>query len=437
MLRFRVCFLLLLFALPCQRFFAQQPILQQAALAEICDNGLDDDADGLVDCYDPECPCEPDISCSIASLPAKFTARLAWQSTKDQASTASTPVVGNMNPQVDQMPEIIVTESYSLDGISAYPGNRILFFRGDGSNAANPRVLTIAGTTFAVEPPGPTIGDVDGNGIPELLMTCNDRRIRVYTNYTEAPGAPMTLWMSSADLVDLAGQRPLLADFDGDGISEVYVGSDVFRFNFTNPAAPTLTRALSAAVYLGTNSMGRCNYQNFLRTNCNPTAADLLTPADCNGDPDCNGLELAAGPAIYSIDLDPNDGDGFEIKLQRRLPHTAILQYFDGYTAVADIDLDGVLDVLVASKVNADHGIYVWNKNGLLHFFPYPNNSWLGAALPCVANVYNDKTAGFAQDFPEIMGSDGATMYAFNLNRAQQNPALSYWWNRVNTTNNA
>jgi hypothetical protein len=60
--------------------------------------------------------------------------------------------------------------------------------------------------------------------------------------------------------------------------------------------------------------------------------------------------------AIYSIDLDPNDGDGLEIKMQRYLQSTGQVIYFDGYTSVADIDLDGVLDVLVSSKVSSETG---------------------------------------------------------------------------------
>jgi hypothetical protein len=401
---------------------------QKSLFAEICDNQIDDDADGLIDCYDADCQCVTDIPCSIASLPSKFETRLAWKAPQSRGFVTCTPVIGNMNPQVDNMPEIIVAESATLDGILASPSNRILFYRGDGSNAANPMVLTLP-SVFATDPvPGPTIGDVDGDGNPEMLMVCFDRRIRVYHDYTENPVAPMTIWMTSIDLTDFNGQRPLLADFDSDGISEVYVGNDIFRFDLSNPAAPSLKRVLDGPTYLGSNSMGRSYWRNYLRTNCNPTPADLLTPADCNGDPDCNGLELAAGPAIYSIDLDLTDGDGYEIKMQRRLPHTATVQYYDGYTAVADIDLDGILDVIVSSKYNADHGVYAYNKNGLIGFLPYPHNTFLSGAVPCIANVFDDKTAGFAQDFPEILLGTGFSFSAFNFQKAQQTPVTPYWW---------
>ena len=396
------------------------------AATEICDNQIDDDGDGYVDCYDPDCPCFTDTLCSIASIPSRFVTQTAWQSTKNAVSVAATPVVTNMNPQEDDMPEIIIAEAMTNNPLQPGFSNRIQFFRGDGSNAGNPMVLTIAGTSFYNRPvPGPTIGDIDGDGIPELLITCLDRRIRIYHNYTENPVAPMTLWFTSADLLDFADQRPLLADFDGDGTPEVYAGDDIFKFDFSNPANPTLKQVIDGP----NNYKGRAYWLQYARGSCNPTAADLLSVADCNGDPDCAGLELAAGAVIYSIDLDPTDGDGYEIKVQRSLPSTAQISFADGYTAVADVDLDGIMDVIVGSRMSGQTGVYAWNKNGLIQFFPYPVNTNLSGALPCIANVFDDRTEGFAQDFPEILVGTSSNFSAYNVQAAQKYPAAPYWWN--------
>jgi len=193
-------------------------------LVEICDNGIDDDGDGLVDCYDPDCQCFTGTDCSVTELPSDFRVRLAWQSANNGPSVVATPVVANMNPHQDDMPEIIVGAAAAGAGTP----NQLLFFRGDGSNAANPFVLTVPGGINNYPIPGPTIGDINNDGIPELIMACNDRRIRVFRNYTENPTAPMTLWITSADQLDFADQRPLLADFDGDGIPEIYAGNDIY-----------------------------------------------------------------------------------------------------------------------------------------------------------------------------------------------------------------
>ena len=50
---------------------------------EICDNGIDDDGDGLADCLDPECPCYNPFTCD-------FNAYIAYSTGFNQPSTFST-----------------------------------------------------------------------------------------------------------------------------------------------------------------------------------------------------------------------------------------------------------------------------------------------------------------------------------------------------------
>lgn len=363
--------------------------------------------------------------CSVPNVPGQFKAKLAWQSTQDAVSAVGTPMVANLNPQTDSMPEIIVLEGSTTNW------DRMQIFRGDGSNAANPMILTIPGGFDFYPSPTPTIGDVNGDGIPELLIACADRRIRVFTNYTENPAAPMTLWITSAQLLDFPEQRPLLADFDQDGITEVYAGSDIYRFDFSNPAAATLIKIIN-----GPANQGQSEFGYYSEGGCNPTAVDILSVADCNGDPDANGLELVAGPVIYSIDLDLGDGDGYQIKVQRDL-NTMVppaIGYDDGYTAVADIDLDGILDIAVTSlRQTNQFGLYVWNKNGLIRWFPYPNNPFSSGSLACIANVYDDTKRGYAVDFPEILICSSMNFTCYNLHAAQTTPGTPYWWNLPTT----
>ncbi|TNE62703.1 MAG: hypothetical protein EP344_04835 [Bacteroidetes bacterium] len=391
-------------------------------LVEICDNQLDDDNDGYIDCYDPDCGCFISAACTAPPDTGAVAAKLAWQSATDAVSVVATPVLANMNPQTDSIPEIIIAEAAEPDGIP----NRLLFFKGDGANAAAPYVLTVPFGFDNYPVPSPTVADIDRDGIPELLIICNDRNIRVYKNYTESPTDPMELWVTSSTPVEFPDQKPYLADFDADGIPEVYSGNEIFEFKLADTANPQLISVLK-----GNLTRGQCFYRNFVEGATSPVAVDLLTRNNCLGDPDCNGIELGAGPTIYSVDMTTDDNEGNQIKVKRDLNQLDPWNtYADGYTAAADVNLDGVLDLVVTSKRNDDeYGVYVWNKYGLLRFFPYPmdGSEWSGG-LACIANVFDDRTEGFLEDFPEIIVAYRDHLVCFNIQASIQNPTTPYWW---------
>jgi hypothetical protein len=392
---------------------------------EICDNGLDDDADGYVDCFDTgDCTCDDLPECiKIDALPPaeiNIEGKLAWSSPDGMGYIGWTPVVGNLNPKQDDMPEIVVGRF-----INALSTDELLIFRGDGSDATAPRKLIVPARMSIFHPTTPAIGDLDGDGTPELVLLCNDHRIRVYTNYQPGASPVMTLMAVSVDTTILhTPSKPLLADFNGDGLSEIYVGNEVFRFDFSTPGNPVLRRTAPAT----TVPNGRETHDNV--SSCS-IAADLLTPVDCAGDPDCNGLEIAAGYAIYSVDLDPFDGDPVEIKKQRDLslmpPAT---NFSDGHTTVGDVNLDGTLDVIVTGRRAGTFGVYIWNKNGLIRFFPLQTFGSSQAGLAAVGNVFDDTGNGAAQDFPEIVVYARERVVALNLNAATQTPTTPWWWSQ-------
>ncbi|MCC6460361.1 MAG: hypothetical protein IT260_07805, partial [Saprospiraceae bacterium] len=394
---------------------------------EYCQNGLDDDGDGYVDCYDvADCPCLVDLppcSVSVPDLPHRgIGARLAWENPTDEVNLFSSPAVANMNPAQDNIPEIIVARSND----PANPGSsEWLFFRGDGADAASPARLLIPGGFENQDVGMPSIGDLNNDGVPELVFVGSDALIRVYTGFDPGASPAMQLLATAQQPVKGPATRPYLADFDADGRPEIYAGNDVFVFDWTNAAAPVLSRAGGGgpapygkrAIFNPTNS-------------ASPVASDLLRPIDCGGDPDCNGLEIAAGYGIYSVDLDPLDGDPVQIKLQKNLSMLSPGQiYSDGFTSVADIDLDGIPDVLAGGRVNQGTGVYAWNKTGLIRFFALPSSlGQVSVGMLAVANVYDDTKNGFAKDLPEILVVYNNALVAFNLNQANLTPAQPYWW---------
>ena len=389
----------------------------QTAVPEICDNGLDDDGDGLIDCYDRgDCPCASDHDCTLQTTKMPRTLDLFWESAAGFHN--STPIVGNLNPWADSIHEVIMPINANNLGVP----DGFFILKGDGSNRNNPDFVNI-GITGGYHVLMPAMADLDRDGRPEVFVICGDKRIRVYTNYNPAANPVMQLWAISTDTALLEISHAYSADFDGDGIAEIYAGSDVFGFDLSNPAAPVLSR-----LGRGVGPRGEAS-SHF----CSTLAVDVLSPADCNGDPDCDGLELAAGYGIYSVDLDPNDGDGIQIKLQRNINTTSLQAFSDGFTAVADMDLDGIQDVVVSGIRNQQVGIYVWNKTGFWRFLPM-NIATQGFVISpgacSIGNIFDDRTQGFSSDWPEIMLRYGRQMRCFNLH-----PASGFWWSNNTVLN--
>ncbi len=421
-LALRAAFIFFSLVLSFTHAFAQTTI-------ELCDNGIDDDGDGLIDAYDPDdCPGLPLEFCTDTVRSSNFALQLAWAPSPNlSTSYQATPVIGNLNPNQDSVPEIVLVRAVP---IGSNPSNQLLIFKGDGSNQSNPNLLTVTGNMANNNQMGvvPTIADLDADGIPELIVLCADRRIRIYHGFDPAANPCMSLWVTAADTCLSSQFDVYAADFDHDGIAELYAGHEVYTLDLSIPATPVLRRRLR-----GGGPMGRA-----FSTGLTPLgktssyAADLLSINDCNGDPDCAGLELAAGYVIYSVDLDPNDGDGYQIKAQRNINTMSGEVFEDGMTTVADIDLDGIQEVLVTSRKGPENGFYIWNKTGYWHFFKSSQlqvtPSFLVGTKMVVGNVYDDRVDGFAQDYPEILAGDESLLHCFNLNRANAAPATPSWW---------
>ncbi len=387
---------------------------------EICDNqGVDDDRNGYPDCFDTQCACllaKP--ACFTTAKPANFQGKIAWESPIKNINVASVPLVANLDARNNSIPEILVQQT---PGYATNKSPALLIFKGNGSTTFNPTKITI---TTAGYPGGQlAIGDLDRNKKAEIFAM-ESSRLYAFTGY-EAPNS-ISLWgnSDSGDGFSLPEWRPQLADFNQDGEMEVYTGN---RIMLVDTAIHRFLRGLSGDA---SKPHGRLAYRNGLYKTAQTLAAELLTRNNCNGDPDCDGLELAAGSVIYSVDLDGWDDDPQQLNIQRDLniidPSTAV--WSDGFTSVADIDLDDTPELVVAGRRDSIYGVYVWNRNGLLAFFPYPENTAFSGSMPCIANVFNDQLLGYATDYPEIIASSQNRLTCFSLNAFISNPAAPYWW---------
>ncbi len=401
--------------------------------AENCINGADDDNDGYTDCYDPQCDCYHPVQCGAMNVPGNLSFRIAWESPVGRVQANALAVVGNLNPKSGTLPEIVVPAA-PRDGEAQT--DSLFIFRGDGTNRTHPGFVRVSFSLQSRNFAWPSLGDINRDGIPELNVNTNSTGyVLSYRKFqdTSSTSSSMPSAMSSWPLdKSKPVWRTHLADFDADGEAEIMAGANIYRQERLNPSQIYWRFGAKGDT---TKPYGRLAYNNFQYGTANPVATELLTRNLCNGDPDCDGLELAAGPAIYSVDITGWDADPGQLSIRRNLndldPGSAV--WSDGYTAVADVDLDGILDVVVAGRRNNVYGVYAWNRNGLLRFFPYPVNTPLSGGQPCIANVFDDRKAGFAADWPEIIVPSANRLTCFNLQIAASNPGQPYWWSITTT----
>ncbi|MBA3705647.1 MAG: VCBS repeat-containing protein, partial [Bacteroidetes bacterium] len=288
---------------------------------EVCNNGIDDDGDGLIDCYDPQCSgstlCDsffynqPLVYCKyIPPVQTTFVLDLLWTSviTLDTRQTLS---VGDIN--ADGKPEVICFDNTTS----------MLKILNGQTGAVQSTVTT---PPINIQYDGPAIADTDGDGLGEIYVTTDDSFLRCFEN-NGTPKAGFTPILTTGN----REYSQSITDFNGDGIPEIYIGHEIFN---------SLTGALIATG--GATASSGANGNN---SNAYPVAADVLPPAFCA---DCAGLELICGNEVYSVNI----GTGV-MALQR----TAPVGLNDGYTSIADYNKDGKLDVIVSTKGN----IYVWD----------------------------------------------------------------------------
>jgi gliding motility-associated-like protein len=308
---------------------------------EICDNGIDDDGDNLVDVFDPDCPCDdetllclPSCEYAVPGGPLNFTTQ--WTS-EEIVPNYQTPLVADIDN--DDVPEVVIMSSNSLVTSDPRRSKDLLVISG----ATGATELTITTPFMAWVGPNPiAIADVDGDGFGEIFIasidhTDNALADRRYLYCYEHTGA--LKWKSNVQYgyagIARFGSSVGLADFNYDGIVEVYVYNQVFN-------AQTGILLVEGGAAKGKAIMTNQAWGDV----ANPIAANLTTNA---------GLELACGNTVYNVTITNTSGTTGNSMSPIVLPLFA-----DGYTSLADIDLDGNLDLVVASE-GSTATLYVWN----------------------------------------------------------------------------
>jgi len=263
-------------------------------------------------------------------------------------------VIGEMDNNLDASEILAIRDigtSYSISN---------MFYILDGVNGNikyQPNTLPIS--SFSK---GFSIGDTDQDGLTEFFyivsgLDANYRRLVSY-EYNPAGTNPNGSGTGTFDLQWISEERvtaglptnrewcaedfsTALADFNQDGVPEVYIANEIFN-------AVTGQRIATG----GSNSIGSFLYDinsGHSHPHAYPVAMDVLPDGDCD---DCAGLELVAGNQVYSVNI--ATGTMAVVKqVSNELP--------DGMTSIADYDMDGDLDGVITYTTSNGSYLYVWD----------------------------------------------------------------------------
>lgn len=311
----------------------------QSTCQEICDNGIDDDGDGLIDCYDPDCcgngNCDgifytacPNTPCSYPIFDSTIAIQQRLQSAADYM-VFHTPVFGDID--LDGETEVVLlkynTASNSIDIMNGLTG--AIETTIPTSTFGDNRTATVA------------LGDIDVNdgGFSEIVVGRGDGFIQAFNH----DGS--TLWTSSGvvqhnTLYNGSALPVNLADFNGDGSPEVYAG--YYILNGQTGAIMGAATNGKGAILIGNQALGVSQ----------TVAIDVLPDNHCA---ECRGLELVAGNTVYSVSINTTSNT---VVLNPEVTTTGL----DGFTAVADWDNDGDLDAIITTAPNQNNSrLYVWD----------------------------------------------------------------------------
>lgn len=311
--------------------------------------------------------------CVVPFQPIQFKIKQQWQAV-NAAHCNTGPLVGDLDG--DGIPEII-TISETTTSINVTNGQT-------GQLKASISIPTENGSGGWLPVITAALADADKNGKGEIILATSDGKLRSFE--AQVTGGVFSLaekWgttFTNPTAADFLPQ-PIVTDFNGDGTPEVLVYNQIF--NAVTGSKMGETEAIATA-YCGRNPyrVGNVN-SNFIAT------------ADFDGD----GLpEIAAGGKIYKVTISGSTATCSTIYSNSTIK--------DGYTAVADIDMDGNLDVVVVeARADGSTWLNVWSpltNTVISQFQIYSNPTYNAQSYPFIGDIDGVTDASTGKKYPEI-----------------------------------
>ena len=340
------------------------------AQTEICDNGIDDDGDGLIDCFDNNstigtaCSGSSDcdsfyfgnaVECTDSTNANTFNIDLKWASPNKSAHNKSSVAIGDLDN--DGTPEVVVTnhENNTLNVIDGATGSW-LYSVNVGFNIGA----------------GVAIANVEDDDCAEIFI------YRQKNSRLEAWNCDLTTRLWTANSGFGRAHVPSLADFNQDGYPELYHGNEI------------LDPMTGAKIINGTG-----NWKT--ETSGGSVAVDIFPDSFCA---DCSGLELVDGKYVYAINITA----GTKTLLKNMDDYLTggswypKIAYNRNFTmgSVADYNLDGHIDLLIPGAFGSGNSgtssIFFWDivNDNVIRYADPQNNFTRGSGRINIADMDGD-----------------------------------------------
>jgi len=361
-----------------------------------------------------DCPegqyCEPSLgmcllqpggeACEAVPTGGEVTPTLIWGWDGTGAALAHynqvmmTPMVANLTDDdsdgdvdADDIPDVVFISFCGVSGMGCSLGN----YTSDGvlravSGADGSTIFDVTDAGQRVIPGGQVaIGDIDGDGLPEIVACGSD---------TDGIGPLIAFehdgtfkWRTTDSRVSCAQAAPAIADLDADGFVEVFV-----RY--------TVVAGLDGALLWHHDCIGTGGWATSAHNPC-----DYTTAADLDGD---GLLEVVGGNAAYH-----QDG---------AVHYDRSADFLEGYPAVGDLDRDGMPEVVVVHSAftpapyRGDHWLRALNGDGSDRWGPIDINQGMAPAADVTADTVGGggppTIANFDDDPEPEIALAGAYAYA-------------------------